>query len=88
MVHRVAQETGAGWDIDDMMARMTMRQLTEWYAFFELQHEDTQRAREEAKGGKKSKTPPGRKTYATPEYADLHMRLWANAHKWKGSAKA
>lgn len=88
LVHRVALESGAGWDIDAIMNAMSMRQLTEWSAFFEIQREYEEQAMEEARSGKKRPGPPGKKVYATPEFADLHMRLWSNAHKFKGPAKA
>lgn len=70
-----------------MMEAMTARQLSEWMAARTIFAEDEERAREDARTGKKRRVPT-RKVYATPEFADLHMRLWSNAHRWKGPAKA
>jgi hypothetical protein len=73
--HRVALETGSGFDVDGIMEAMSFRQLAEWCAYFEIQNEEASKA---ADGKAK---PSGPKRHVTPEMADAHMRVWATQFK-------
>lgn len=79
MAHRLALEVGC-WDVDGLMEELTVSQLRDWMAFWDLQREAS-----DPKAAKKAK----RKTEKTSLPA--LMSVWAHHPGWnkrRGPAKA
>lgn len=81
MAYRLAEQSGE-WDVDALMDRVTIGQLREWMAFWEVQRDEMERSRKKAKAGK---TKPGQQEFK--DWRD-QKALFTHLAQKRGSAEA